>query len=361
MTTSQRMVSNIFNAIVHSVELAIQTICKHCCVLILIFCLSGFVTHHTRLVMIGHDMLLLCELHSNLAVPHWTLNGEQLQGYALDAGYRIGTDGLLIIGAQTQHSGHYRCYAVENAVWIPIHSYMVRVQPVPSPSPHLPTDPTALPERFFTTSTLSISPSSESLEQSLHSLPSIPESHTNRHMEAVYISLVAVLGGLCLVLTVVLLYVSFCAHSGPDHRKYSQQELSITPVRERKRSSHVELKTISSHCNGRTDGLYGAASTDGEFLQIIPSDEQFSPNNEPPPAPPLPMPPPLPSIEYANGLSPTLPSVLRKINGNSYMLLNQMDSDMTSPLYHSFTEELNRILEKRKHTQLDTQPDESSV
>lgn len=325
------------------------------------FCLSGFVTHRTRSVMVGHDMLLLCELHSNLAVPHWTLNGEQLQGYAVDTGYRIGTDGLLIIGAQTRHNGHYCCYAVENAVWIPIRSYMVMVQPVPPPSPHLPTDPTALPERFFTTSTLSVDPSSESIEQPLQPLPSRPEFHTNLHLEAMYISLVAVLGGLCLVLTVVLLYVSFCVHSTPGHRKYSQHELSISPTTERKRSSHVELKTISSHCNGRSDGLYGAALTEGEFLQIISGDVQFSPNKEPPPAPPLPMPPPLPTEEYANGLSAALPSVLRKINGNSYMLLSQMDSDMTSPLYHSFTEELNRILEKRKHTQLDMEPDESSV
>ncbi|XP_026996305.2 semaphorin-4G [Tachysurus fulvidraco] len=322
---------------------------------------DGLVTHRTRSVMVGHDMLLLCELRSNLAVPHWTLNGEQLQSYAVDTGFRIGTDGLLIIEAQTQHSGHYCCYGVENAVWIPVRSYMVRVQPIPPPSPHLPTDPTALPERFFTTSTLSVSPSSESIEQPLHPLPSRPEFHTNRHMEAMYISLVAVLGGLCLVLTVVLLYVSFCAHSAPGHKKYSQHELSITPTIARKRSSHVELKTISSHCNGRTDGLYGAASTDGEFLQIISIDGQISPNKEPPPAPPLPMPPPLPATEYANGLSATIPSVLRKINGNSYVLLSQMDSDMTSPLYHSFTEELNRILEKRKHTQLDMEPDESSV
>ncbi|TSK14773.1 Semaphorin-4G [Bagarius yarrelli] len=320
----------------------------------------GFVTHRTRSVLVGHDMLLLCELQSNLAVPYWTLNGKQLQGYSVDTGYRISTDGLLIIGAQTWHSGHYCCYAVENSVWIPIRSYMVMVQPVPPPSPHHPTDPTVLPERLFTTSTLSVSPSSEFIEQPLHPLPSRPEFH-NRHMEAMYISLVAVLGGLCLVLTVVLLYVSFCAHSAPSHGKYSQHQLSISPITERKRSSHVELKTISSHCNGRTDGLYGAAPRDGQFLQIISGDEQVSPNKDPPPAPPLPMPPPLPSAEYINGLSAALPSVLRKINGNSYVLLSQLDTDMSSPLYHSFTDELNRILEKRKHTQLEMEPDESSV
>ncbi|XP_062859798.1 semaphorin-4G [Trichomycterus rosablanca] len=324
---------------------------------------DGLVSHRTRSVIVGHDVLLLCEIHSNLAVPHWTLNGEQLQGYAVKSVYRIGTDGLLIIGAQSRQSGHYSCYTVENGVWIPVCSYVVKVQPVPSFLSNLSSYPTALPESFFTTTALFISPTSSSdlNEQPLHSLPSSPDSHTNQHMEAVYIILVAVFGGLCLVLTVILLYVSFCAHSAHDGGKYSQDEFSVTPVTERKRSSHVELKTISSHCNGRTDIHYIAASTEGQFLQIIPGIDQVSPDKQPPPAPPLPNPPPMPSTEYANGLSTTLPSVLRKMNGNSYMLLTQADSDMTSPLYHSFTEELSRILEKRKHTQLDVEPDESSV
>lgn len=97
------------------------------------------------------------------------------------------------------------------------------------------------------------------------------------------------------------------------------------------------------------------------FLQIVPGEGQFSPCKTPPPAPPLPMPPPLPNIDYANGMSATLPSVLRKMNGNSYVLLRQADTEGMSPLYHSFTEELNKILEQRKHTQLDLQPDESSI
>uniref|UniRef100_A0A671PGT5 Semaphorin-4G-like n=1 Tax=Sinocyclocheilus anshuiensis TaxID=1608454 RepID=A0A671PGT5_9TELE len=276
---------------------------------------DGFVMHRTRAVMAGDDVLLQCEIRSNLATPHWTLNSQQLQGYGIDFGYRTGTDGLLIIGTQNQQSGHYRCYAVENGVWVPVRSYVVRVQPVPPPASHLSGSPTALPEKF----------------------------QNYRHMEAMYISLVAVLGGLCLVLMVVLLYVSFCARNSPN------------------RSSHFELKTISSHCNGRTEGRSRAMSRDGEFLQIVPADIQTTPSKEPPPAPPLPLPPPLPASEYANGLSATLPSVLRKMNRNSYVLLSQTDTEMTSPLYHSFTEELNRILEKRKHTQLDIQPDESSV
>ncbi|XP_076855570.1 semaphorin-4G [Brachyhypopomus gauderio] len=323
---------------------------------------DGSVPQRTRSVMAGDDVLLQCEIRSNLAVPRWTLNGEQLQGYGPDGGYRAGADGLLIVGAQGRQSGRYCCYAVENDVWIPVRSYMVRVQPVSRPSLHPPTDPTALPESFFTTaSVLPTRPHGGPTEHSPSvAFPFGPESQTSRHKEALYISLVAVLGGLCLVLTVVLLYITFCLHSTPSGGKYTQQGTLVTAPTDRKWSSHMELKTISSHCNGRTEHG-GAASMDGEFLQIVPGQGFDSPSEEPPPAPPLPMPPPLPNAEYANGFSSALPSVLRKMNGNSYVLLGQADSDMTSPLYHSFTEELNKILEKRKHTQLEVQLDESSL
>uniref|UniRef100_A0A8P4GI24 Semaphorin-4G n=1 Tax=Dicentrarchus labrax TaxID=13489 RepID=A0A8P4GI24_DICLA len=291
---------------------------------------SGNVVHRRRSVMAGDDVLLQCELRSNLATPRWTLNGKELQGYGLNSGYRIGTDGLLIIGARAQQGGSYRCFALENSVSVLVYLYTVR----PLPSPPAP-------------------------------LPPGPEFQTYRHMEAVYISLVAVLGGLCLVLTVVLLYVSFCTRRAPQDRKYSQQGLHVLGASERKRSSHLELKTISSHCNGRQGRRSISVPSFGDlgdgFLQIVPGEGQLSPTKTPPPAPPLPMPPPLPNMDYANGLSATLPSVLRKMNGNSYVLLRQADSEGMSPLYHSFTEELNRILEKRKHTQLDLQPDESSI
>ncbi len=115
--------------------------------------LPGFVMHRARAVMAGDDVLLQCEIRSNLATPHWTLNGQELKGYDVDSGYRTGTDGLLIIGAQNQQSGHYCCYAVENSVWVPVHSYMVRVQPVPPLASHFSGSPTALPESFFTTTT----------------------------------------------------------------------------------------------------------------------------------------------------------------------------------------------------------------
>uniref|UniRef100_H3BXG2 Semaphorin 4G n=1 Tax=Tetraodon nigroviridis TaxID=99883 RepID=H3BXG2_TETNG len=289
------------------------------------------ITHRKRSVMAGDDVLLQCELRSNLASPRWTLNGRELMGYGLNSGYRIGTDGLLIIGARAQQSGTYRCFAVENSVSVLVFLYSVRVHT----DPFFPVEPTA--SKF----------------------------QTYRHMEAVYISLVAVLGGLCLVLTVVLLYMSFCTRLAARGRKSSQQGLQVLGASERKRSSHFELKTISSHCNGRQDRRSISVPTFGAmgdgFLQMVPGECQLSPAKTPPPAPPLPMPPPLPNMDYANGLSATLPSVLRKMNGNSYVLLRQADSEGMSPLYHSFTEELNRILEKRKHTQLSLQPDESSI
>ncbi|KAM4623487.1 semaphorin-4G [Polymixia lowei] len=326
--------------------------------------ITGNVVHRRRSVMLGDDVLLQCELRSNLATPRWTLNGRELQGYGLNSGYRIGTDGLLIIGARPQQSGSYRCFAVENAVWVPVRLYTVRVHTdLPYPvEPTATTNPTTV---FSPTIFSSISPTEQPLPSPPAPLPPGPESRTYRHMEAMYISLVAVLGGLCLVLTVVLLYVSFCTRGASRERKFSHQGLQILGATERKRSSHLELKTISSHCNGR----HGRRSTsvpnmedigDG-FLQIVPGEGQVSPGKTPPPAPPLPLPPPLPNSDYANGLSATLPSVLRKMNGNSYVLLRQADPEGTSPLYHSFTEELNRILEKRKHTQLDLQPDESSI
>uniref|UniRef100_A0A7N8WKV9 Sema domain-containing protein n=1 Tax=Mastacembelus armatus TaxID=205130 RepID=A0A7N8WKV9_9TELE len=301
---------------------------------------SGNVVHRRRSVMSGDDVLLQCELHSNLASPRWTLNGKELQGYGLNSGYRIGTDGLLIIGAQAQQSGSYRCFAVENSVSVLVYLYTVRVHT----DPYFPVEPTATTDPT-TVSSLTF--------------------QTYRHMEAVYISLVAVLGGLCLVLTVVLLYVSFCTRRASRDRKFSQQGLQVLGGSERKRSSHLELKTISSHCNGRQGRRSISVPTFGDlgdgFLQIVPGEGRLSPTKTPPPAPPLPMPPPLPNMDYANGLSATLPSVLRKMNGNSYVLLRQADPEGMSPLYHSFTEELNRILEKRKHTQLDMQPDESSI
>nr|XP_021328352.1 semaphorin-4G [Danio rerio] len=296
------------------------------------------VLHRSRSVMAGDDVLLQCELSSNLATPEWTLNGNELKGYGLDSGFRVGTDGLLVIEAQPYQSGDYCCFAIENSVRVPVLIYSLTVrQELPVPPPVKPTQPRFTTEIYWT-----VQSSQSDSEEDFDPTPMSPrfEFLSVRNMEAMYLSLITILGGLCFVLTVVLLYVGFCLQG--RRGKYSLRA-------EKKRGGNMELKTISSHCNGKSDAHDG-------LLQIVPGEA--STTKDLPPAPPL---PPPPESEFINGLSATLPSVLRKMNGNSYVLLRQTDGDTTSPLYYSFTEELNRILEKRKHTQLCSKPDESSV
>ncbi|KAI5606805.1 semaphorin-4G, partial [Silurus asotus] len=289
--------------------------------------------HRIRSVMAGDDVLLQCELSSNLATPQWTRNKQQLHGNGQNSGYRIGTDGLLVIEAKPEQSGNYSCFALENGIRIHVVIYTLIVHNYLLPPPHSTKHPD----------------SSNPSPQLPNPLP--PEFQSMRNIEAMYISLITILGGLCLVLTVVLLYVGFCVQR--KRGKYSLRTATQTE-RKRKRNDRMELKTISSHCNGK-------ANTHDGLLQIVPGEAHVSSNKELPPAPPLPPPLTNSELDYTNGFSATLPSVLRKMNGNSYVLLRQTDGDMTSPLYYSFTEELNRTLEKRKHTQLCSKPDESSV
>ncbi|GAA6223388.1 semaphorin-4G-like [Lates japonicus] len=331
----------------------------------------------SRSVRVGDDVLLQCELSSNLATPLWTLDGSELQGYGLNSGFRTGTDGLLIIEARQDQSGLYTCYAVENNIKVAIVTYNVTIRlDMPPPPPVEPTED--LYSLFATLPAPTEHPSSEG-PLPPPPPPLLPHSEllSPRNMEAMYLSLITILGGLCVVLTVVLVYVGFCLRVG-NRGKYSLRAAAAAyPNNKRhnknrkqhRSSSHMELKTISSHCNGNgiCNGVPKQHNGDiqgGGFLQIVPGEGHPSPNKEPPPpAPPLPPTPQLPSpdCDFPNGLSATLPSVLRRMNGNSYVLLRQSDSENTSPLCYSFSEELNRILEKRKHTQLLPRPDESSV
>uniref|UniRef100_A0A8C5HW37 Semaphorin-4G-like n=1 Tax=Gouania willdenowi TaxID=441366 RepID=A0A8C5HW37_GOUWI len=307
------------------------------------------VIQRSRSVQVGDDVLLQCELSSNLATPLWTRDGNEVQGYDLNSGFRTGTDGLLIIEARRDQSGLYACYALENNIKVAMVTYNVTVRLDPPPPQFLPPAPP----------------------------PLLPHSElmSPRGMEAMYLSLITILGALCVVLTVVLVYVGFCLRVG-NRGKYSLRAAAASYNSGKKRrkqhrsSAHMELKTISNHCNG--NGVYNGVTKlhngnveNGGFLQIVPGEGHTSPYIEspPPPAPPLPPTPPTPSPEcdFPSGLSATLPSVLRRMNGNSYVLLRQSDSENTSPVCHSFSEELNRILEKRKHTQLLPRPDESSV
>ncbi|KAM4590885.1 semaphorin-4G-like isoform 1-T3 [Odontesthes bonariensis] len=323
----------------------------------------------SRSVRVGDDVLLQCELSSNLATPLWTRDGDEVQGYDLNSGFRTGTDGLLVIEARQEQSGLYTCHAVENDIKVAIVTYNITISlDLPPPPPvdggH---------NLFATLPAPSERPSSETPVL----LPTHSELLSPRNMETMYLSLVTILGGLCVVLTVVLIYVGFCLRVG-NRGKYSLRAAAAAyPSNKRnnrsrkqhRNSSHMELKTISSHCNGNSicnggSKMHNGSIQDGGFLQIVPGEGQTSHNKEPPPpAPPLPPTPQLPSPEcdFPNGLSSTLPTVLRRMNGNSYVLLRQSDSENASPLCYSFADELNRILEKRKHTQLLPRPDESSV
>lgn len=310
--------------------------------------------HRRRSVLAGDDVLLQCELRSNLATPRWTLNGRDLRASSPASGYRLGSDGLLILAARAEHSGSYRCFAVENAVSVLLRLYSVSVHSEPLPPAVAATADAQPPAASSPVQSLS---SGGATEQEVPPTPTTPphplpdDLLTYGRLEAIYLPLVAVLGGLCLVLTVVLIYISYCRRR--RQRKLSQQRhLQVLGASERKRSSYLELRTISGHCNGRQ-----------ERRSISSTDSFFS--RSPPPAPPLPTPPPpAPGADYPNGLSATLPGVLRKINSSgsgSYMLLRQADQLGAPPLYHSFTEELNRILEQRNHSHLDLLTEQSSV
>lgn len=327
-----------------------------------------------RGVRVGDDVLLQCELSSNLANPLWTLDGSHLQGYGLDSGYRTGTDGLLIIKAQQDQSGLYTCYGVENGVKVAVVSYNITVHQDP---PLL--SPVQSNKHRTVSATLQAPTESPVSERPLTPAPLLPKSKllSPKNLEAIYLSLVTILGSLCVVLTVVLIYVGFCLQVG--HRgRYSLRNAAAAyrpdrrgnkKPKQRRSSSLMELKTISSHCNG--NGVANGVSKphngdvrDRGFLQIVPGEGNRTPGKgTPPPAPPPPptLQPSPPECDFTGGLSATLPSVLRRMNGNSYVLLRQSDSDNTSPLCYSFAEELNRMLEKRKHTQLLPRPDESSV
>ncbi|XP_040217834.1 semaphorin-4G [Rana temporaria] len=266
-----------------------------------------------RTVLKGDDVLLQCDLWSNLAKPLWLVNGtDPLEED--DGRLRVGIDGLLITDALLEYSGEYDCYSEENGLQSIIASYNVSVLlQLPKPSDATPNN----------------------------QLPT-PAPRSSSKLEFVYISIITILGGLCLVLSIVLLYVS-CQQKRKG--KYAMRNSRITSV---------ELQTVSSNFKDKSEEH--PHYSDG-CLQIIPGEAPTaSPiKTNPPPPPP---PPPLPS-EFTNGIS-TLPNMLRKMNGNSYMLLRQSE-EASSPLYNSFTEELSKILEKRKHTQLVEKLDESSV
>ncbi|XP_028586282.2 semaphorin-4G isoform X3 [Podarcis muralis] len=277
-----------------------------------------------RTVLCGDDVLLPCEQMSNLARATWLVNGTKVLAEDGQGRFRLGVDGLLVTDTQPEHSGEYSCYAEENGLQALVAAYTLNVLP----EQRVPQQASTVSHPYW------------------HAA-----SATYGDVRFIYIAVITLLGGLCLVLSVVLLYVS-CLQK--RRGKYS---LGVP------QAPSVELQTVSSNCLGK-GGDEDEEQDPGTYLdgclQIIPGEAPTvpSPSKETLPIPPPP-PPPLPA-EFTNGIT-TLPSMLRKMNGNSYMLLRQNEEPCTSPLYNSFTEELSKILEKRKHTQLVEKLDESSV
>lgn len=270
----------------------------------------------TRSVLRGDDVLLPCDQPSNLARALWMFNGSVGLRDGQD-GYRVGVDGLLVTDTQPEHSGNYSCYAEENSLRTLLALYSLKVRQVtPAPAPQA---------------------------------PAIPGAQLAPDVRLLYVMAIAALGGLCLILASSLLYVACLrgVRGGGRRRKYSLGRAA------RVGGSAVQLQTISGQCPGEEDDGddgEGAGVLEGGCLQIIPGEGA--------PAPPPPPPPP-PPTELTNGLV-ALPSRLRRMNGNSYVLLRQSNNGVPAGPC-SFAEELSRILEKRKHTQLVEHLDESSV
>ncbi|NXE88466.1 SEM4G protein, partial [Menura novaehollandiae] len=282
---------------------------------------AGSLPWKNRTVLQGYDVLLPCDQRSNLARAVWLLNGSEVLGTGQDW-LRVGVDGLLVMGTLPQHSGEYRCFGEEQGLRTLLAAYSLTVLP------ELPRSPTAAP-------------------------PPHAASQVANDMKVAYISAIVTLVVLCTVLSTILLYMS-CLEKRKG--KYVLGE---------PRPASVELQTVSANClrkgHGEEEEEEELTYADG-CLRIIPGEAPTaatSPVKELPVAVP-PLPPPLPA-ELTNGVG-ALPNVLRKMNGNSYMLLQQQEEPLTSPLYSaSFAEELSKMLEKRKNTQLVEKLDESSV
>ncbi|NXX37791.1 SEM4G protein, partial [Tricholaema leucomelas] len=282
----------------------------------------GFPKWKNRTVLQGDDVLLPCDQRSNLARAVWLLNGSKVPSSGQDR-LRVGVDGLLVTDTLPQHTGEYRCYGEERGLRTLLAAYSLSVLP------ELPHSPTA-------------------------ALRPHAARQTDSDMKVVYVSAIVALVVLCAVLSGVLLYMS-CLEKRKG--KYVLGE---------PRPASVELQTVSANClrKGRREEEEEELTYPDGCLRIIPGEAPTAPTSPvkelPAVVPPLPPPPPLPA-ELTNGVG-ALPNVLRKMNGNSYMLLQQQEEPLASPLYSaSFTEELSKILEKRKHTQLVEKLDESSV
>ncbi|KAM5171862.1 semaphorin-4C [Mantella aurantiaca] len=84
-------------------------------------------------VAIGTNVVLPCELTSNLAQPVWTFNGRELNQEDNESMlYDITLQALVILGVGVHHSGTYYCYSVEQGARFPSEYYQLSVVASPS-------------------------------------------------------------------------------------------------------------------------------------------------------------------------------------------------------------------------------------
>ncbi|NXE73409.1 SEM4G protein, partial [Cochlearius cochlearius] len=268
-------------------------------------------------VLQGDDVLLPCDQRSNLGGGVWLLNGSEVPGAGQDR-RGGGVDGLLVTDTLPQHSGEGGGYGEERGLRTLLAAYSL------TGGGELPRGPTAAPWPHAA-------------------------SRGGGDVKVAYVSAIVALVVLGGGLSTVLLYVS-CLEKRKGKGGGGEP-----------RPASVELQTVSANWGGEgrreeeeeeeeEELAYG-----GGCLRIIPGEAPTAATSPvgggPAAVPPLPPPPPLPA-ERGGGVG-ALPNVLRKMNGNSYMLLQQQEEPLASPLYStSFTEELSKMLEKRKHTQL---------
>ncbi|XP_041855548.1 semaphorin-4C [Melanotaenia boesemani] len=81
-------------------------------------------------VVVGSDMVLPCQLVSNLAQPCWVLNNNELPLGDLEAGrprFDRTLKALVIHKADQNHKGHYICYSEEQGVKFQTERYLVTI------------------------------------------------------------------------------------------------------------------------------------------------------------------------------------------------------------------------------------------
>ncbi|XP_053320617.1 semaphorin-4C [Spea bombifrons] len=84
-------------------------------------------------VAIGTNVVLPCQLTSNLAQPIWTFNGQELFQEENDSVlYDLTLQALVILGVGAQHSGSYFCYSEEQGARFAVESYQISVVAAPS-------------------------------------------------------------------------------------------------------------------------------------------------------------------------------------------------------------------------------------